>query len=65
MPGIQVKSNEMIGFSKAFWASETGATSIEYGVIAAVISIAIVAALQQMGPSLAELLSSTSANLGD
>ena len=33
-----------------FWANDNGATSIEYALIASIISIAIVGALLQIGP---------------
>ena len=37
---------------KAFWINERGATAIEYGLIAACISIAIIAAAQTVGTNL-------------
>ena len=37
---------------KAFWSNESGATAIEYGLIAACISIAIIAAATSVGTSL-------------
>ncbi|MBX9864460.1 MAG: Flp family type IVb pilin [Hyphomicrobium sp.] len=35
-----------------FWTDENGATSIEYALIASIVSIAILATLQQMAPML-------------
>ena len=35
-----------------FWADETGATAIEYGLIAAGISLAIIAAVNGLGSTL-------------
>jgi pilus assembly protein Flp/PilA len=37
---------------KKFWADESGATAIEYGLIAAGISLAIIAAVNGLGTSL-------------
>lgn len=37
---------------KNFWADESGATAIEYGLIAAGISLAIIAAVNGLGTSL-------------
>jgi len=36
----------------AFWKNESGATAIEYGLIAAGISIAIIAAVNGLGTTL-------------
>lgn len=33
---------------KKFWKDESGATAIEYGLIAALVAVAIIAALQTM-----------------
>ena len=35
-----------------FWKSESGATAIEYGLLAAMISLAIITTLQALGPEL-------------
>ena len=35
-----------------FWHDETGATAIEYGLIAGLVSVAAIAALSAMGTSL-------------
>ena len=37
---------------KAFWRNESGATAIEYGLIAAGISVAIIAVVQGLGSKL-------------
>jgi pilus assembly protein Flp/PilA len=37
---------------KSFWADETAATAIEYGLIAAGISLAIIAVVNGIGKSL-------------
>ena len=38
---------------KKFFKNESGATAIEYGLIAALIAVAIVAVLTTLGPKLA------------
>ncbi len=40
---------------KAFIADESGATAIEYGLIAALVSVAAIGALGLMGNALAQL----------
>ena len=37
---------------QAFWSNESGATAIEYGLIAACISVAIIAVIQGVGSKL-------------
>jgi pilus assembly protein Flp/PilA len=43
-----------------FWKNETGATAIEYGLIAAGISVAIIAVVQGLGTNLNATFSSVS-----
>ena len=42
----------MFGTVKAFIKDESGATAIEYGLIAALVSVAAIAALTSLGGSL-------------
>ena len=42
----------MISTFRNFWRDETGATAIEYGLIAGLVSVAAIAALSAMGGSL-------------
>lgn len=42
----------MHSFISCFWRNESGATAIEYGLIAAGIAVAILAAVQNLGTSL-------------
>ena len=46
-----------------FWADETGATAIEYGLIAAGISLAIIAAVNGLGSTLNTKFSSINTSL--
>jgi pilus assembly protein Flp/PilA len=50
---------KMIGFLK----NESGATAIEYGLLASLIAVVIVAALQLLGPQLATTFNNVSAAL--
>jgi pilus assembly protein Flp/PilA len=47
-----------------FAKDESGATAIEYGLIAAGISVAIIAAVNQLGGQLNNTFSSVSSQLG-
>ncbi|MGB4102055.1 MAG: Flp family type IVb pilin [Alphaproteobacteria bacterium] len=47
-----------------FMRDESGATAIEYGLIAALIAVAIVAALLVLGPQLAGVFGTVSTSLG-
>jgi pilus assembly protein Flp/PilA len=51
-------------FRKLF-ADESGATAIEYGLIAALVSVAAIGALQAMGGSLESIFGIVSTNLTD
>ncbi len=60
----------MLNKIRGFLSDETGATAIEYGLIAALVSIASIVALQYMGNSLRVIFNlvavelSTAANAG-
>lgn len=47
----------------AFWADENGATAIEYGLIAAGISVAIITIVQGLGTKLNTVFSNVSGAL--
>lgn len=47
----------------AFISNESGATAIEYGLIAALVSIAAITALQSLGTSLSGLFTSVSTTI--
>ncbi|MEL7491570.1 MAG: Flp family type IVb pilin [Pseudomonadota bacterium] len=46
-----------------FLKDEDGATAIEYGLIAALISVAIIAAVRAVGTNLSDTFSEVSSNL--
>ena len=48
---------------RAFAKNESGATAIEYGLIAALVSVAGIAALNAMGDSLEEMFETVSTEL--
>jgi len=50
----------MIAKLRTFATSETGATAIEYGLIAALVSVASITAFQQLGGSIGSVFVSTS-----
>ena len=47
----------------AFANDESGATAIEYGLIAALVSVAAITALQSLGSSLGEVFSHVSSKV--
>ena len=49
------RSTEMFAKVRKFARDESGATAIEYGLIAALVSVAGIAALNAMGDSLQEM----------
>jgi pilus assembly protein Flp/PilA len=54
----------MLTVVKSFAANESGATSIEYALIAAIVSIAIVSALSSVRTNLQSTLNKVSSELG-
>lgn len=48
-----------------FLSDESGATAIEYGLIAALVSVAAIGALQAMGNSLGDMFNSVSNELSN
>ena len=53
----------MIKTLKALYHDESGATAIEYGLIAALVSVAGIVALEAMGTSLSSMFTSVSSKL--
>jgi pilus assembly protein Flp/PilA len=45
------------------WKDESGATAIEYGLIAALIAVAAISAMQQVGTSLTKTFSTVASKL--
>ncbi len=55
----------MFGKIKTLLKDESGATAIEYGLIAALVSVAAITALTAMGSSLKGLFTTVSTTLSD
>jgi pilus assembly protein Flp/PilA len=53
----------MITLVRKFWADQTGATAIEYGLIAAGIALAIIAVVNGLGTKLHDTFTSISTGL--
>jgi len=53
----------MTGWIVGFFADESGATAIEYGLIAALVSVAAIVALTALGTSLATIFNVVSGEL--
>lgn len=51
-------------FATKFFKDESGATAIEYGLIAALIAVAIIAAVTTLGQNTAATFDKVSAELG-
>jgi pilus assembly protein Flp/PilA len=50
----------MLKFIRKLWKNESGATAIEYGLIAALIAVAIIGGAQALGGSLNDMFSTVS-----
>ncbi len=55
----------MLNALRNFVDNDAGATAIEYGLIAALVSVAAIVSLQAMGDSLNTMFSSVSSTLDD
>ncbi|QQO20103.1 Flp family type IVb pilin [Bradyrhizobium diazoefficiens] len=53
----------MKGMIQKFWSDESGATAIEYGLIAAGIALAIITVVNNLGSTLNEKFTSISTSL--
>ena len=49
--------------ARVFLADETGATAIEYGLIAALISVAIITAATKLGSNVSRTFNNVAANM--
>jgi pilus assembly protein Flp/PilA len=64
MVGDQTEEN-MVSTLKSFVRDESGATMIEYGLIAALVSVAAIVALGAMGTSITSMFTRVSTCLND
>jgi len=52
-------------FTKRLWSDEKGATAIEYGLLAALVAVAIILALQAVSAQLQNTFNTVSTELAD
>lgn len=57
------KEKLVIKFVKRFWNEEEGVTAIEYGLIAALIAVVIIASVELVGTGLDKVFSDIAAKL--
>jgi len=53
-------TNKISRFAKSLWKHEDGATAIEYGLIAALIAVVIIAAITLVGTDLSNMFNQVS-----
>jgi len=63
MKALATKGQMMARYLASFWNDQSGATAIEYGLIAAGISVAIIATVQALGTNLNTTFGSVSTAL--
>jgi pilus assembly protein Flp/PilA len=61
--GVETESRIMKKLVLGFWRDDSGATAIEYGLIAAGISIAIIVAVNGLGSNLNNMFTSINSSL--
>ena len=57
------EGERMYSMIKTFWRDECGATAIEYGLIAALVSIAAIVAMGAMGNELGDMFNTVASEL--
>jgi pilus assembly protein Flp/PilA len=62
-PRVSLKLETKMNLISRFVRDESGATAIEYGLIAALIAVAIIGAVRLVGSNLATTFASISGNL--
>ncbi len=56
-------TKKLIRFTKVLWEDDAGATAIEYGLIAALIAVVIVATVTTIGNNLKNIFTNVASNL--
>jgi len=64
MNGSTLEGTEKVRYLRNLLGDDRGATAIEYGLLAALIAIALVAAFNRLGLSLAGIFETIAAALG-
>jgi pilus assembly protein Flp/PilA len=54
----------MFGMIKKLWNDESGATAVEYGLMVALIAVAIIVAVTLLGGNLSNLFNRVANNIG-
>jgi pilus assembly protein Flp/PilA len=54
----------MFGMIKKLWNDESGATAVEYGLMVALIAVAIIVAVTLLGTNLSNLFNRVANNVG-
>jgi pilus assembly protein Flp/PilA len=54
---------KFLNFGKSLWKDESGATAIEYGLLAALIAVAIIGIVTSLGGELTETFTSVESQL--
>ena len=55
--------NKFLNFGKSLWQDDSGATAIEYGLLAALISVAIIVTVTSLGGTLNGVFSTVDTDL--
>ena len=55
--------NKFLNFGKSLWQDDSGATAIEYGLLAALISVAIIVTVTSLGGTLNSVFSTVDTDL--
>ena len=55
--------NKLFNFGKSLWQDDSGATAIEYGLLAALISVAIILTVSSLGTTLDGVFNSVDTKL--
>ncbi|MFY9627221.1 MAG: Flp family type IVb pilin [Methylocystis sp.] len=53
----------MTKFARGFWSDESGATAIEYGLIASILGVLLIAAFKSVGSKLTSTFNDIASNL--
>jgi len=55
--------NKFLNFGKSLWKDESGATAIEYGLLAALIAVVIIGVVASLGQTLQDTFSTVDAEI--
>jgi pilus assembly protein Flp/PilA len=55
----------MVAMMKKLWSDESGATAVEYGLMVALIAVAIIVAVQTLGGNLSDTFDEVAGKVGE